>query len=136
MKNLQLSGHGVYDTKYHICWGTKYGLPILGNILKKGLIRHELRNILKETPECKILKSSMQDNHIHLLMLIPPKYAVSAVVGRMKGKTSSMLRRRFSSLQEVYWADNVVWKPGYFARSVGANERIVKAYIKNQDKIR
>ena len=69
-------------------------------------------------------------------MIIPPKYAVSDVVGRVKSKTSSMLRKRFCSLQKVYWADNVVWKSGYFARSVGANERIVKAYIKNQDKIR
>ena len=133
MKYLQLSGHGVYDTKYHICWGTKYGHPILSNILKKGLVRYELRNILKEIPECQILKSSVQDDHIHLLMVIPPKYAVSAVVGRMKGKTSSMLRKRFSSFKKVYWTENVVWQPGYFARTVGANERIVKSYIKNQD---
>jgi len=69
-------------------------------------------------------------------MISPPKYAVSDVVGRMKGKTSSMLRRRFSSLQKVYWAKNVVWQPGYFARTVGANERIVKAYISNQDKVK
>lgn len=102
----------------------------------KGLVRYELRNILKEIPECEILTSSVQDDHIHLLMAVPPKYALSAVVGRMKGKTSSMLRRRFSSLQKTYWKANVVWQLRYFARTVGANERIVKSYINSQDRIR
>jgi len=99
----------------------------------KGLVRYELRNILKGIPECEVLMSNEQDDHIHLLMAIPPKYAVSAVVGRIKGKISSMLRRRFSSLQKTYWKANVVWQLGYFARTVGANERIVIAYINNQD---
>jgi len=47
-----------------------------------------------------------------------------------------MLRRRFNSLKKVYWTDNVVWQPGYFARTVGAKENKIRDYIRNQDKVK
>jgi len=54
-----------------------------------------------------------------MVMIISPKYAVSEVVGKMKGKTPSLLRKKFSSLAEVYWKENIVWSPGYFVSTVG-----------------
>ena len=53
-------------------------------------------------------------NYIHMAMIIPSKYSVSEVVGRLKGQTVSRLRKKFGWLKKVYWKENVVWSPGYF----------------------
>ena len=56
-------------------------------------------------------------------MVIPPKYAVSAVVGRIKGRSASMLRKKFAWLGKVYWKENIVWSPGFFVSTIGLNEQ-------------
>ena len=68
-----------------------------------------------------------------MLMIIPPKYAVSQVVGRMKGKLASRLRKKFAWLERVYWKEDVVWSTGYFVSSVGIEEGIVVKYITWQE---
>ena len=67
-----------------------------------------------------------------MLMIIPPKYAVSNVVGRIKGVTSSKLRKRFSWLRKVYWKENLVWSAGYFVSTVGIDEDKILRYVKWQ----
>ena len=65
-------------------------------------------------------------------MIIPPKYAVSDVVGQIKGVTSSNLRKKFSWLKKVYWKENIVWSPGYFVSTVGVDEEKIIKYIRWQ----
>ena len=65
-------------------------------------------------------------------MVIPPKYAVSDVVGQMKMWTASMLRKKFAWLGKVYWKENIVWSPGYFVSTVGLDEKAILAYVKWQ----
>jgi putative transposase len=65
----------------------------------------------------------MQVDHIHMVMVIPPKYVVSAVIGQMKQYTASRLREKFRWLERVYWKERVVWSPGYFVSTVGLNEK-------------
>ncbi len=84
-------------------------------------------------PGCEIIEINIQVDHIHLLMIIPPKYAVSEVVGRIKGTTASQLRKRFKWLEKVYWKENVVWSTGYFVSTVGIDEDRVLKYIKWQE---
>jgi putative transposase len=74
----------------------------------------------------------MQVDHIHMVMIIPPKYAVSDVIGKLKGKTASELRKKFSWLAKVYWKENVVWSPGYFVSTVGVDEVRVLKYLEWQ----
>ena len=79
-----------------------------------------------------MIKYNIQVDHIHIVMIIPPKYAVSDVVARMKMRTSSELRKKFAWLRRRYWGDNVVWSPGYFVSTVGVEmERILK-YVEYQ----
>jgi len=63
-------------------------------------------------------------------MIIPPKYAVSEVVGRMKGITGRELRKKFHWLKRVYWKENIVWSPGYFVSTVGIDEEKIIQYIR------
>ena len=74
-------------------------------------------------PGCEILEQNIQVAHIHLLMVIPPKYAVSEVIGQMKQYTASRLRKKFAWLEKVYWKEQVVWSPGYFVSTVRLDEK-------------
>lgn len=132
---IRLSGHGAYRTEYHIVWIPKYRRRIL-NPGVRGYLVKLFPKVLRGMPGCEIIEKNIQVDHVHLLMIIPPKYAVSDVVGRIKGKTSSQLRKKFDWLKKVYWKENIVWSPGYFVSTVGIDEEKVIKYIRwqqNQD---
>jgi len=74
-------------------------------------------------PDCERIEYNIQVDHIHMVMIVPPSYAVSEVVGRTKGMTASLLRKKSSWLVKVYWKENVVWSLGYFVSTVGVGER-------------
>ena len=91
----RLSGHGLYRTEYHIVWITKYRRRILNPGITAYLSKL-FPKILKSMPGCEIIEQNIQPEHIHMLMLIPPKYAVSEVVGEMKQHTAARLREKFT----------------------------------------
>ena len=84
---------------------------------------------MRSLPGCEIVDYNMQSDHIHMIMIIPPKYAVSDVVGKVKGMTASRLRKKFAWLGKVYWKENVVWSPGYFVSTVGVDEEKILKYV-------
>ncbi len=128
---VRRSAHGVYRTQYHIVWIPKYRRRIL-NPGVGGYLRKLLSRVLRGMPGCEVIELSVLVDHIHMVMVIPPKYAVSSVVGRMKGQTASWLRKKFLWLEKVYWKENVVWSPGYFVSTVGVDEETIRAYVKWQ----
>ena len=64
-----------------------------------------------------------------MIMIIPPRYSVSEVVGKVNWMTASRLRKKFSWLSKVYWKENVVWSPGYFVTTVGIDEAKILKYV-------
>jgi putative transposase len=128
---IRFSGHGAYRTQYHIVWIPKYRRRILRPGVATFLER-VLQNILSSMPDVEILEKNIQLDHVHLVVIIPPKYRVSDVVGRLKGRSSSVLRRKFQWLEKVYWEDNIVWSPGYFVSTVGIDEAVILRYVKYQ----
>ena len=96
----RLSGHGVYRTEYHIVWIPKYRRRIL-NPGVKGYLSKLFPKVMKNMPGCEILEQSIQVDHIHMLMTIPPEYAVSDVIGEMKQYTASKLREKFTWLEKA-----------------------------------
>ena len=127
----RLSGHGVYRTEYHIIWIPKYRRRIL-NPGVKGYLSKLFVKVMKSMPGCEILEQNIQLDHIHMLMVIPPKYAVSEVIGEIKQYTAGRLREKFAWLEGVYWKERVVWSPGYFVSTVGLDEKAVTEYVKWQ----
>ena len=85
-------------------------------------------------PGCEIVEQNIRVDHIHTVMIIPPKYSVSDVIGRLKGQTASQLRKKFVWLGKVYWAENIVWSPGYFVSTVGVDEARIIKYVKWQQR--
>ena len=127
----RLSGHSVYRTQYHVVWIPKYRRRILNPGLKGYYEKIQLK-ILRQMPGVEIEEQNILVDHIHSIMIIPPKYAVSAVIGRLKGQSASMMRKKFDWLKKVYWKENIVWSPGYFVSTVGLDEKRIKQYVKWQ----
>jgi len=128
---IRLSGHGAYRTEYHVVWITKYRRRVLNSGLA-AFVRKSLLHILRSMPGVEIIELNIQEEHVHTLIVIPPKYSVSDVVGRLKGQSASFLRKRYSWLGKVYRARNIVWSPGYFVSTIGIDEEVIRRYIKYQ----
>ena len=99
----------------------------------RGKIASRLRELLYEA--CRVNRwwtseMSIQEDHIHLVVQIPPQYSVAEVVQIFKGGTSRMLRKEYPELEEFLWGDSF-WADGYFAETVGqVDEEVVKKYIR------
>jgi putative transposase len=130
---LRKSAHTVYKAQYHIVWITRYRRKILVKGVKDYL-KIKLLEIRKYYPEWEYLEIGIDLDHVHLYMVIPPKYAVSKVVETIKSNTSKALKIKFAFLEKVYWDDRGIWAKGYFVSTVGINEKIIKEYVKMQEK--
>ena len=128
---IRLSGHGAYRTEYHVVWITKDRRRLL-NPGVQGYVRKLFPKLLEELPGCEIVKQNTQPEHVHTVMLIPPRYAVSDVVGRLKQQTASLLRKKFPWMGRVYWKETSVWSPGYFVSTVGIEEKRIIRYVEWQ----
>jgi putative transposase len=125
------AAHSMYCLHYHIVWVCKYRRKIL----KPGVcsyIRKTLPGLLRGMPGVTLETIGFDGDHLHMLMIIPPKYSISSVVGRLKSQLASRMRKFFPWLAKVYWEENIVWSPGYFVSSVGVDEQIIRNYVEYQ----
>ena len=122
--------HTTHRLQYHLVWVPKYRKRILRGPLARRL--YELLAQCAEINHWTIVELNVQTDHIHLLVQLPPKEAVSHAVHLMKGGTSRKIREEFPELDEFLWGDSL-WADGYFAESVGqVTEARIRAYIQNQ----
>lgn len=98
----------------------------------KGYLIKLFPKVVEQLPGCEIVKYKIQADHIHMVMVIPPKYSVSTVVGKIKGMISSELRKKFMWLKNGYWKENIVWSAGYFVSTVGIEEEKILKYVEYQ----
>jgi len=127
------SAHSVYRTQYHIVWVTRYRRKILN----KGVVEYlktKLQEVRKYYPDWEYIEIGIDVDHVHLHMVIPPKYAVSMVVETLKKNTSRHLSQKFRFLKDVYWDNDGVWSKGFFVSTVGINEAIIRKYVQMQEK--
>lgn len=94
-----------------------------------GEIFHELA----KQKECEIVEGHLMPDHVHICLSVPPKYAVSNVVGFLKGKSAISIARRFMGKTRNFTGENF-WARGYFVSTVGLDEEMVRAYIRDQEK--
>lgn len=127
----KLGSHGMYRLQYHVVWVCKYRR----RVLKPGVrdyLEKVLRGRLRSMPGVTIETIGFDEDHLHMVMEIPPKYAVSDVMGILKSQSASIMRRKFVWLAKVYWKENVLWSPGFFASTIGADEETIKRYVAYQ----
>jgi len=121
---IRFSAHGAYHHQYHVVWIPKYRKKVLTGEVKQFLEKR-LFDIQESHPEVKIEKFSIQVDHVHLVSVIPPKYSVSSVVGKIKANPW---------IKKMYWR-NEFWSPGFFSSTVGINEEVIKRYVEFQEKV-
>ena len=129
---IRLSAHGAYHHQYHVVWIPKFRKKILKGSLKE-FVEKRLFDIQEFHPDVEIEKYSIQKDHIHLVIVIPPRYSVSSIVGKIKANTSREIRKHFEWIKEIYWRREF-WSPGFFSSTVGINEEVIKRYVEFQEK--
>ena len=123
----------------HTRWNCKYHVVFIPKYRRKeiyGKLRMDIGRIIRQLCEYKgveIVEAHACSDHIHMLVKIPPKIAVSNFMGYLKGKSSLMIFERHANLKYKYGNRNF-WAKGYFVSTVGLNAETVKEYIKNQEK--
>jgi putative transposase len=128
-----------YASLNHTVWECKYHVVFIPKCRRKTLYG-ELRNYLGDVfhrlaqqRESRILEGHLMPDHVHMLVQIPPKYAVSQVVGYIKGKSAIHLARVYAERKRNFVGQHF-WARGYFVSTVGRDETVIREYIKNQEK--
>ena len=122
----------------HTRWNCKYLIVFIPKYRRKaiyGKLRADIGQILRQLCEYKsveILEAHAMSDHIHMLVTIPPKLAVSNFMGYLKGKSTLMIFERHANLKYKYGNRNF-WAKGYYVSTVGLNKETVAEYIKNQE---
>ena len=123
--------HCVYTCDYHVVLVTRYRRKVFN----EGIFAHfekELAGITEHYPLIRIKTVNHDKDHIHMLVSIPPTMAVGKVVGIIKQNMSHELKQKFPFLTKIYWGTDGIWSDGYFVSTVGVDEAVIQAYIKNQ----
>ena len=131
MNNVQSLSHTAWECKYHVVWIPKYRKKKL-----YGKLREHLGALLKDLSrqkESTVVEGHLMGDHVHMLISIPPKYAVSQVIGFIKGKSAINIARTYVGQRKNFTGQNF-WARGYFVSTVGMDEETIREYIKKQEK--
>ena len=132
MNNIQSSSHTLWDCKYHLVWIPRYRKKILFGQLQRHLgdVLHELAS----HKQSKIHEGHMKGDHLHTLISIPPKYAVSQAVSYIKVKRAIHIARQYMSTRKNF-TDQHFWARGYCVSKAGRDEEVIRQYIKKREEI-
>ena len=130
MKEYQSLSHTRWDCKYHVVFIPKRRKKLLFGKLRKhlGEVLHDLAN----QKESVIVEGHLMLDHIHMCISIPPKYSVSHMVGFIKGKSAIAIAHQLG--RGGNFTGENFWACGYFVSTVGLDEEMVRAYIRDQEK--
>ena len=114
-------------------WIPKYRKKILKGALKEFVAKW-IYEVQEYHPDVEIERFSIQTDHVHLVMIIPPRCSVSEIVGKIKANTSREVRKQFGWVKKMYWR-NEFWSPGFFSSTVGIDEEVIKRYVEFQERV-
>jgi len=131
MHDWQSLSHVRWDCKYHVIIVPKYRKKLLF-----GRLRHQIGPILRELCRQKgieLVEGHVMPDHVHMCLSIPPKYSVAYTIGFLKGKSAIRVHRQYARGERVYGKH--FWAEGYCVSTVGYDEKVVREYIRQQEKL-
>ena len=127
------SGHSVYHTEYHIVFCTKYRLKTLSPGFAK-YTEKVLLDIATKIQGVETKEINVMPEHVHIVIIIPPKYAVAKVIEILKSRSTKIIREKFDWFDKPYYGTSSFWSPGYCASTIGINEDVIRRYVKYQQR--
>ena len=124
--------HSLYECKYHVVFCPKYRYKILQAEVS-NYVEQQIYRLCSQKDDVEVVEVKVQPDHIHLVVSLPPKYAVSQFMGFLKGKLALRLFDRFPQLRRRYWGQHV-WSRGYCVSTVGLDEERIKKYVQWQNR--
>lgn len=130
MRNVNSLNHSKWECMFHVTWIPKYRKKkIYGNL------RQYLGEIFRELAiqkECRILEGHLMPDHVHMLISVPPKFAVAQVIGFIKGKSAIAIARKFGGREKNFTGQHF-WARGYHVSTVGRDEETIRQYIRKHE---
>ena len=121
----------IWHCQYHMVWVPKYRYRIL-----EGKVAIEVSNCIRAFSErkgCEIVELNVRSDHVHLLVMIPPKISISDYAGMIKGRTAIRVFNKFKELKSnPYWG-NKFWSRGYCVDTVGLDSEMIRKYVRHQE---
>jgi len=130
MDESESVAHTKWECKYHVVWIPKYRRTALDAELRKYL-GPVLRELAQQR-ECRVEEGHLQLDHVHMLLSIPPKYAVAQVLGYIKGKSAIHIARTYLGRRQNFTGQHF-WARGYYVSTVGRDEATIREYIQKQE---
>jgi len=127
-----------YESLKHTRWECKYHIVFIPKCRRKKLyeqLRQHLGEVFRQLAqqrESQILEGHLIVDHVHMLISIPPKYAVAQVIGYIKGKSAIHIARTVGGRQRNFTGEHF-WARGYFVSTVGRDEKTIREYIQRQE---
>lgn len=128
--SYQSLSHSKWDCKYHVVFIPKCRRKALYGQIRQhlGVIFHELAR----QKECQIIEGHLMPDHVHMCIAIPPKHAVSSIIGFLKGKSAIAIARQFVGKERNFTGEHF-WARGYAVSTVGFELEQIRTYIREQD---
>ena len=130
MQDLRTKRHVVFSLHLHLVFVTKYRREVFTDLMSERL-KYHFERVCGDFG-CRLVKASIQKDHVHLLVEPLPHTTPSKLVNSLKGVSARLLRKEFPQLERYYWKGGL-WSPSYFIASCGgAPLEIVREYIEKQ----
>ena len=123
--------HSIYECKYHVVFCPKYRYRVLTGEVGE-YVKQEIYQLCRQKEGVEVLEANVQADHVHLVLSIPPKYAVSNIMGYVKGKLAIRVFNRYEQLKKQYRGGHL-WSRGYCVSTVGIDEEKIRKYVKWQE---
>jgi putative transposase len=131
MSRFRKLSHAIWHCQYHIVWVPKYRYRILS-----GLVGQEVERCIRSFFDrlgAEVVELNVQEDHVHLLVMVPPKISISDFMGTIKGRTAIRVFNKFRHLKHrPYWG-NHFWARGYCVETVGLDAEKIHKYVKYQE---
>jgi putative transposase len=130
MQNEESLNHTKWECKYHVVFIPKYRRKVLF-----GSIRNYLGSVFRELAshkESMVEEGHLCTDHVHMVLRIPPKYAVAQMVGYIKGKSAIHIAREYGGVKRNF-TGITFWARGYWVSTIGRDERTIREYIRHQE---
>lgn len=127
------STHSVYKTEYHIVWTPRYRKKLFVEGIKQ-YAEQVLQHPEGLADDIEVIKVNVQLDHIHMVIVIPPRVSVAQTVQYIKSRSAKELKTKFPSMNKKIWGREGIWSRGYCVSTIGLSEKEILSYVEYQEK--